>query len=87
MTRSPNWAGDRSSAEIENGREVFEQRAPDFLTIEIVGEEAKIGDVDVNALAVGDGSFRTETVLAMTAAGRMAGVELPLPVDFAGIQI
>ena len=58
-----------------------------FLAVEIVGEQAEAGDVDVNAFAVGDGGFRTETILAMTAAGRMAGVKLALPVDFAGIQI
>ena len=63
----------RGGTEIENGRRAFKRRVPEFLSVEIVREEAKTGDVDIHALTVGDGNFRAETVLPMTAAGRMAG--------------
>ena len=64
--------GGRCRAEIEDGREAFERGVPDFVAVEIVGEEAKVIDVDVDTLAVRDGSFRAEAVLAMTASGRPA---------------
>ena len=43
-----------------------------LFAIEIVGEKAKVIDVDVNAFAVCDRSLRAEAVLAMTASGRPA---------------
>ena len=64
-------SGRRRRAEIEDGREVFERGVPDFVAVEIVGEQAEVIDIDVDSLAVGDRCFRTEAVLAMTAPGRV----------------
>ena len=82
-----DWAGEEAVPKSRMVGKFSSGVFQTFLPSKIVGEEAKIGDVDVDASAVGDGGFRTETILAMTAAGRVAGVELALPVDLAGIEI
>ena len=79
--------GGRCCSEIEDRREAFERGVLNFPAIEIVGEEAQIGDVDVDAIPVGDGSFGSKTVLAMAAAGRATRIELAFPVDLAGVEV
>src|SRR5437762_5022186 len=64
--------GGRGGSEIEDRREAFERGVPDFGAIQIVGEKAKVIDVNVDSLAVRNGSLRAEAVLTMTASRRPA---------------
>src|SRR3954463_573203 len=64
--------GRRCRSEIEDRREAFERRAPYFVAVEIVGEKAKIIDVNVNTFAVRNRSLRGKAVLTVTASRRAA---------------
>src|SRR3954447_14349494 len=62
-------SGRRCRSEVEDRREAFERSVPDFVAIEIVGEKAKVIDVDIDTLAVRNGRLRAKAVFAMTASG------------------
>src|SRR4029450_5267331 len=63
--------GGRGGAELEDSREILERGAPDFIAVEVVGENAKVINIDVDTAAVRHRGFRAKAVLAMAASGRM----------------
>lgn len=77
----------RTRAEIKDGGKVFEWSVPDLVAVHIVGEEAKVVDVNVNVFPVSDGRFGAEAILPMAASGRPACMKFTLPVDLAGIEV